>query len=302
MIKALKFILTFTIIITLVIASGCSTTPKKKRRYKQLNDGYPTSAPNLSRIKNADPRIEAKSKIGNPKKYVVFNKQYHVLHSSKGYAERGVASFYGTKFQGHKTSNGEVYNMYDMSAAHKTLPLPTYVEVKNLDNGTKVIVRVNDRGPFHRNRIIDLSYTAAHKLGMLGRGTARVEVRAIDPHIWLAENRGRRHSSRLASNCATYTTPTSKHSVASRSNKTNKNYRGALILQIGVFKHKDHAIQLARQTKQVIHHPVKIKVTTTASNKKLFKVTIGPVAQSTDLNHLRSTLAKAKLPSPTILR
>ena len=120
-----------------------------------------------------------KSKYGNPSSYVVFGKRYHVLDSSDGFVQRGVASWYGIKFHGRKTSSGEVYNMHAMTAAHKTLPLPAYVHVKNLDNGRSAVVRVNDRGPFVQGRIIDLSYAAAKKLGVKGPGTANVEIRVV---------------------------------------------------------------------------------------------------------------------------
>lgn len=122
-----------------------------------------------------------KSKYGNPSSYVVFGKRYYVLDDARGFAERGIASWYGKKFHGRKTSSGEIYNMNAMTAAHKTLPLPTYVRVKNLSNGKSVVVKVNDRGPFVGDRIIDLSYAAARKLDVVGPGTARVEVRVVDP-------------------------------------------------------------------------------------------------------------------------
>ncbi len=120
-----------------------------------------------------------KSKQGNPSSYVVYGKRYYVLDSAEGFVQRGVASWYGTKFHGRKTSSGETYNMHAMTAAHKTLPLPVYVHVKNLDNGRSVVVRVNDRGPFIPGRIIDLSYAAAKKLGVNGPGTAKVEISVV---------------------------------------------------------------------------------------------------------------------------
>ncbi len=146
-----------------------------------VEDGYPTESVDVSTVPDAVPRVEPKSRYGNPPSYVVLGKRYYTLDRSDGYSERGVASWYGTKFHGRRTSSGEPYDMYAMTAAHKTLPLPTYVRVTNLDNGRSVVVRVNDRGPFHSNRIIDLSYTAAWKLGTLGKGTGYVEVTAIDP-------------------------------------------------------------------------------------------------------------------------
>jgi rare lipoprotein A len=127
------------------------------------------------------PRYEPRSPNGNPPFYDVFGKRYFVLSSSADYLERGVASWYGPGFHKVRTSTGEIYDMYGMTAAHKTLPLPAYVRVTNLQNGRSVVVRVNDRGPFVGNRIIDLSYTAAAKLDMLRDGTAIVEVRTVGP-------------------------------------------------------------------------------------------------------------------------
>jgi rare lipoprotein A len=134
------------------------------------------------------PRPELKSRYGNPESYVVFGQRYEVLDSSRGYVREGIASWYGEPFHGRRTSNGEVYDMHALTAAHKSLPLPTYVLVTNLENGRQVVLRVNDRGPFHGGRIIDVSFSAAQKLGMIGPGTARVEVRALDPP---ATDRGR---------------------------------------------------------------------------------------------------------------
>ena len=128
---------------------------------------------------DAVPRPEPRSRYGNGPLYEVFGETYKVMHTSSGYKERGVASWYGKKFHGRLTSNREPYDMYAMTAAHKTLPLPTYVKVRNLRNNKSIIVRVNDRGPFVHNRIIDLSYAAALKLDMVRDGTSLVEVTAI---------------------------------------------------------------------------------------------------------------------------
>ncbi len=127
------------------------------------------------------PKVEPRSKRGNPRFYEVLGKRYFVMPSAAGYVERGIASWYGPTFHGELTSMGEKYDMYAMTAAHKTLPLPAYVRVTNLRNGRSVVVRVNDRGPFVANRIIDLSHSAAAKLDMLREGTTLVEVRAITP-------------------------------------------------------------------------------------------------------------------------
>lgn len=137
--------------------------------------------PAAESVPDVVPRVEPRSRNGNPPFYEVFGKRYYVLSSSVGYIERGVASWYGPGFHQVRTSTGEPYDMYAMTAAHKTLPLPAYVRVTNLQNGRSVVVRVNDRGPFVGNRIIDLSYTAASKLDMLRNGTAMVEVRSLEP-------------------------------------------------------------------------------------------------------------------------
>jgi rare lipoprotein A len=148
---------------------------------KTRSDGPPAGSARIPDLPgDAVPRPERRSKYGNGPVYEVLGKRYRVMESGKGYQERGVASWYGTKFHGNLTSNREVYDMYKMTAAHKTLPLPTYVRVRNLRNDKSIIVRVNDRGPFVHNRIIDLSYAAATKLDMIKDGTSLVEVTAID--------------------------------------------------------------------------------------------------------------------------
>ena len=152
--------------------SACTSTGPR--------DGAPNvKSIDLDAIPDAVPKTESLSRYGNPSKYSVAGKTYHVRSSSEGYVKRGKASWYGTKFQGRRTSSGVPYDMFQMTAAHKTLPLPTYVEVTNLDNGRKIVVKVNDRGPFHAGRIIDLSYVAALKLDIVSTGTGNVEVRAI---------------------------------------------------------------------------------------------------------------------------
>lgn len=147
---------------------------------REVRDSAPSGSVSIPDLPgDAVPRPEPKSRYGNGPVYEVLGKTYTVMPSGSGYKERGVASWYGKKFHGRLTSNREPYDMYAMTAAHKTLPLPTYVQVRNLHNNTTIIVRVNDRGPFVHNRIIDLSYAAALKLDMVGSGTSLVEVTAI---------------------------------------------------------------------------------------------------------------------------
>ncbi|REL34950.1 septal ring lytic transglycosylase RlpA family protein [Thalassotalea euphylliae] len=170
-----KLCLASLLITAIAIMAGCSTS---KGRYQQAHDSIPTRLPTAAELKDPIPRVEPKSRGGN-RNYQVRGKHYQVLDSAEGFSQSGIASWYGKKFHGHLTSNGEIYDMYAMSAAHKNLPLPTYVKVTNQANQKSVIVRVNDRGPFHQDRIIDLSYSAAYKLGMLSTGTANVTIEAI---------------------------------------------------------------------------------------------------------------------------
>lgn len=149
-----------------------------KHRYTIQQDGAPVKQKQIS-FKEPVPAKEPLSRYGNPTEYYVDGRTYEVLRSSTGYKTRGIASWYGTKFHKQRTSSGEPYDMYVMSAAHKTLPLPTYVKVKNLDNGKEAVVKVNDRGPFHSDRVIDLSYAAALKLGVFPKGTAHVEIETL---------------------------------------------------------------------------------------------------------------------------
>ena len=162
--------------------AACGGSPPRERPASPTVVAPPpaASAPAPGTLPDVVPHAEPRSRNGNPPFYDVFGKRYYVLSSSVGYVERGVASWYGPGFHKERTSTGEPYDMYGMTAAHKTLPLPVFVRVTNLQNGLSVVVRVNDRGPFVDNRIIDLSYTAASKLGMLRNGTAMVEVRSID--------------------------------------------------------------------------------------------------------------------------
>ena len=143
-----------------------------------VKDSAPDEIDDVDQIPEPEVRAEPRSRYGN-RDYDVLGKHYHVLEHPDGYVETGLASFYGNKFHGRRTSSLEVYDMYAFSAAHKTLPLPSFARVTNLANGKSVIVRVNDRGPFHDGRVIDLSYAAAVKLGVHRAGTARVEVRAL---------------------------------------------------------------------------------------------------------------------------
>lgn len=305
-------IVIFIFATSLFTLEGCASNKIKKTshnkqkygRYSQKHDKYPkaSSIPSLKHVKNALPKKEPKSRCGNPKSYVVLNKRYQVLDTSKGYKKRGIASFYGTKFHGHKTSNGETYNMYEMSAAHKSLPIPTYAQVTNLKNGKKIIVRINDRGPFHGNRIIDLSYAAAYKLGMLGVGTANVEVKAIDPNNWkgnkLRRKRFNKHTNKVIAeqevqkqNKNLNTLSLSSNAQPSLSTNTH--------LQMGAFSNKNNAESLAEKIKNVTEHPVYISETQNNSGK-IYRVNVGPI-HNENIQSLKEKFKSENLPNPITL-
>ncbi|MEZ7990411.1 MAG: septal ring lytic transglycosylase RlpA family protein [Halioglobus sp.] len=149
-------------------------------RYHVEQDSAPLRPISQDEVFDAIPQADPILRFGNVSPYVIDGVTYHVLEDYRDYREQGTASWYGAKFSGHKTSNGELYDLYQPSAAHKTLPIPSYARVTNLDNGKSIVVRVNDRGPFHSDRIIDLSYAAAVKLGYMEQGTAQVEVEVME--------------------------------------------------------------------------------------------------------------------------
>lgn len=218
-------------------------------RYSQRVDSRPINPPDVSRIPDAEPVPVQPSRRGNASTYTVFGRTYRVLNSSRGFTQTGVASWYGSKFHGHETSNGEIYDMYAMTAAHTSLPLPTFVQVTNLDNNRQVIVRVNDRGPFVGNRIIDLSYAAAHRLDMLDKGVARVRIEAIDPVQWQARN-NRRSNNQVAGS-------------------------GGVFLQVGALGNAEAAERLQSRARELTQAPVRV-----VSGQALYRVQVGPLEES----------------------
>lgn len=257
--------LTSLVLLTLAFSlSGCMGGHTK--------DGPPAYRVDVSKIPNAIPRPEKRARYGNMRKYTVFGKTYYPKRSSNNFTQTGIASWYGTKFHDRKTSSGEPYDMLAMTAAHKTLPLPTYVEVTNLRNNKKIIVKVNDRGPFASNRIIDLSYVAAKKLGMLAKGTTQVKIRAINPYEW-AKNQGRkagkylRHKAIHYKNVAKKTTRIVKHAA-----QKTKQY---VYLQAGAFRSKANALRLKKKLANLVHYPVQIH--NPPKDSKLYRVRVGPM-------------------------
>jgi rare lipoprotein A len=256
-----------------LLLSGCGGAPKQGDKLTRA-DGPP----------DAVPRVEPKARYGNMRSYVVFGQTYYPKQSSRGYVERGIASWYGPKFHGGKTSSGERYDMHQMTAAHKTLPLPTYALVKNLENGRSAVVKVNDRGPFVGDRIIDLSYAAAKKIGIDKQGTARVEVVSIDPR----DHNGKVPQVRRA---AAQWQP--QHQAAT-----------PLYVQVGAFGTRDNAEQLRQRLTGLLQDPVQVREAgdgPASETPRLYKVRVGPITSRSDADDLSRKLASLGIARPLLV-
>lgn len=209
-------------------------------------DGAPPG-PAPSWFSKVFPKHEPLSRYGNPGTYQVDGHTYEILTSAGGYRARGLASWYGTKFHSRRTSSGEDYDMYKLTAAHKTLPIPTYVRVKNLSNGREAIVRVNDRGPFHSGRVIDLSYAAAAKLGLLPKGTAPVEIEALS-----TTTHGKAHVAHYYLQAGAFSSEKFAQSLRSKLSKLTpspvfiEKYQQKFIVRAGPFANKQMTEQLKK--------------------------------------------------------
>jgi rare lipoprotein A len=247
-------------------------------------------------------------------------KTYFPLQDSKTYVASGTASWYGTKFHGQNTANGEVYDLYGMSAAHKTLPLPSYVRVTNLDNNKSVILRVNDRGPFYSDRIIDLSYAAAKKLGYAEIGTARVKVEGIDPQQWWAA-KGRPaplmlNEPQVAQNSAPtitasagtveqWTPPPQQHAAAVvpvqlDAKKSASSPAAGQYLQVGAFANPDAAELLRSKLSGMVSTPVFIS-SIVRNQQTLHRVRLGPIASQGEIQQVQNSVRLANLGSPSVV-
>lgn len=242
----------------MVLLVGCSTS-----RYQHHQDFTPPAIADIHALPEPQPKAEARSVMGNPARYTVLGKEYQVMRQADDYREEGLASWYGMKFHGHRTSNGEVYDVYQFTAAHKTLPLPSYVRVTRLDNQQSVVVRVNDRGPFHDGRIIDLSYAAAVKLGIHKQGTAAVRVEVLHPP----------------------------------KNKTER------WVQVGALSDPSAAAKLQQRLQQQLakRWPVTVTAPETGHQPALHKVRIGPVEEGEPLQQLLQQLQQLDLGQPLLL-
>lgn len=258
-------------ILSSLLLVGCSST-----RYR---DGAPRAEINVAQIPDAIPRVEPPSAGGNPDSYTVLGRTYRVMDSNKDYVERGIASWYGTKFHGRTTSNGETYSMYRMTAAHKTLPIPTYLQVTNLENGKQVVVRVNDRGPFHPNRIVDLSYVAAKKLGIANNGTGLVEIRSIDPRNWPPEQ--------------------PKPTPAKAEPRPPLKPDNTLYIQAGAFSSRYNAEQLKKKLDVLL--PKRSVQLAYLDSDKLYRVRVGPLPNVDEADKVAQTISDNGYPEPHVV-
>ncbi|QOL24457.1 septal ring lytic transglycosylase RlpA family protein [Thalassotalea sp. LPB0316] len=256
------------------LLSGCVSTS----RYSQKHDTTPSRLPTNSELEDAIPTFEPPSRGGN-RDYTVRGKHYKVMKSSKDFSEVGIASYYGEKFHGHLTSNGEIYNMYAMSAAHKHLPLPSYVKVTNLDNNKTVVVRVNDRGPFHPGRVIDLSFSAAYKLDMLKNGTANVRVDIIE--------RSQTAQVKASEEKLPSLNPQSNEVTATVSEPVTDAY----IIQIFATKNPTMADSLVNALTSLYQKPVQ-----TDEINGIFRVQLGPIATQDEADELLAMIKSSGYP------
>ena len=264
--------------------AACSSTPAPASgavgsRYSIAQDRAPSANHSVAEIAEVIPQPLQRTMAGNRSPYTVLGKTYHVLDTEAGYSERGIASWYGEKFHGHKTSNGEVFDMYQASAAHKSLPIPSFLRVTNLDNNRSIVVRVNDRGPFHGNRLIALSYAAALKLGYADRGTARVQLDAIIA--------GGRALDRSPS--GTEGSVTQSLTVGARVDK---------YIQVGAFSDLGRARELSRQLRQITSMPVVIRSVESQASGVLHRVRVGPVNDPVEIRQISQSVVAANLGSP----
>ena len=281
-------------------------------------DGAPWWDVDVSRIPDATPTLHSGPYKANP--YTVLGKTYFPLQESKTYVASGTASWYGTKFHGQNTANGEVYDLYGMSAAHKTLPLPSYVRVTNLDNNKAVILRVNDRGPFYSDRIIDLSYAAAKKLGYAETGTARVKVEGIDPQQWWAakgrpaplmldEPKGAQNSAPVitasAGTVEQWTPPPQQHAAAVVPVQIDAKKNASVpasgqYLQVGAFANPDAAELLRSKLSGMVSAPVFIS-SIVRNQQTLHRVRLGPIGSAGEIQQVQNSVRLANLGSPSLV-
>jgi rare lipoprotein A len=252
----------------------------------------------LGIVRPVIPRREVRTIAGNKRPYTVNGQTYRVLPDEAGYSVTGTASWYGRKFHGHLTSNGEVYDMFQLSAAHTTLPIPSYIRVTNLDNGKNIIARVNDRGPFHSGRVVDLSYAGAVMLGYAGKGTARVKVEAVLPDDVSHSAPSPAAPVIIASNSPERVAE-EKREIETNEIETNK---GSEFLQVAAFSSLDAARNLVTRLSKFIALPVLIQSDAGQNGNVLHKVRIGPLSDGLAIEEIIQGVESAGLGTPFKVR
>lgn len=263
----------------LLAACSSAPAPSSTSRYSIQQDRAPGGTINLASIPVVVPEPVSRTMAGNRSPYTVLGKTYRVLPTEDGYSERGVASWYGEKFHGHKTSNGEVFDMYLASAAHKSLPIPSFLRVTNLENNRSIVVRVNDRGPFHGDRLVDLSYAAALKLGYADRGTTRVQLDSI---VVSGMQLDRTVTPRRSSNEDSLT-------IASQPDR---------FLQVGAFAELSTAREVSDRLRELTDRPVFIRSVNAQAGGVLHRVRVGPVNDPVEIRQITQSVVAANLGSP----
>ena len=303
-----------------LLLAGCSGPPSgtpsggASDYTRPHKDGAPWWDVDVSKVPDAVPMPHYGRVKANP--YTVLGKSYYPMSDARTYRETGTASWYGTKFHDQLTANGERYDLYGMTAAHKTLPLPSYVRVTNLDNGRKVVLRVNDRGPFYSDRIIDLSFAAAKKLGFAESGTARVHVEGIDPYQWWAE-RGQpvpraaaqpaagSYASGAPGQVEQYVPPPAQHAAAVLPVQVGTPASAVpdrgFYLQVGAFANPDAAELLRAQLSETVAVPVFIS-SVVHNRQVLHRVRLGPIGSSGEAQRLQQSVRLANLGAPQLVR
>jgi rare lipoprotein A len=278
--------------VAVMFIASCINIDSRRTSIPTPKDGPPMVDIDIATVPDAVPKSEPVTAAGNKNPYTVNGVTYHLLPAAQGYRKVGLASWYGTKFHGNKTSNGETYDMYTMTAAHRTLPIPAYAKVSNLANNRSVIVRINDRGPFHADRIIDLSYAAAKKLGFAEHGTARVEVTVIDPIAFQANTVASPAVSVQPALAPAAAMPNQEADTASRQP----------FLQVGAYTSRAAAVKSQQKISGVTSYPVAIeKAVLTNEKKTLFKVLVGPITDLAKLQILRGQLIDSGFLKPFVV-
>lgn len=258
--------------------------------FNRIKDAFPDTPPDVSQVPDAEPVAEPRSKYGNKSPYTVLGKHYRVLPTARGYQVTGQASWYGKKFHGLRTSSGEKYDMYKMTAAHRSLPLPSYARVTNLANARSVVVKVNDRGPFHAERVMDLSYAAAARLDMLKTGTARVRIEAIDPAEYRAaqQEQDARPSAQAAA--AAPATAVAAEAAAAPAR---------FFVQVGAFSEPANASGLQAKVIELVHAPVTIA--RDGEPTPVNRVQVGPFTTREDAEKISQAIRDNNLGTPIVV-